>query len=343
LRSGTSFPSPSMLPLPECTIIVRFNFLTTDFCHYKGVKGFPVRLCARTNMLSDDLETSSPSSVPAREEYAATEVYYCKVNLFRMYGAERKLATDAAGVRKAHEKVCREIQKRQPKPAAYDQGGTVTRTIPVPEAAGKTSLKSYMNLMRILGQLHEKLASLQAMLLSARPVTVFSLRGDASDIPDLSTNDHAAQYKYAGGFYGDAQPTISGKYCQDETSSSSIISYPCETGLSLGPGNLSPSDNQDETHSNQQVGISRNYTEGETERYIEVLDIDPTYRPPVLQQSKSGKKHQPPSHPLSLALRETFNSSCVSLYRFRGAGDGSDAGRLPCSCISERVDRTQLG
>ena len=36
----------------ECTINVRFNFLSTDFSHSKGVKGIPVRLCAKTSVAS---------------------------------------------------------------------------------------------------------------------------------------------------------------------------------------------------------------------------------------------------------------------------------------------------
>ncbi|KAL2856093.1 CP2 transcription factor-domain-containing protein [Aspergillus pseudodeflectus] len=284
LETGTS---PSMLPLPECTITVRFNFLTTDFCHYKGVKGFPVRLCARTEIVTDNLGKSSP--VSSREESAAAEVCYCKVNLFRMYGAERKLAADAAGVRKAREKVCREIQKRQPNPGSYTSKNGGTRTSLGSEAAGEVFMNSgHKKQMRILEQLQEKLASLQAMLSSARPVTVFSLRGDASDTPDWSTDDHSAQYKDASALYGDRQSTISGQDCPDESSSSSsAMSYPWGTNLLLGPENPSPSDTQDETRSNQAVRVSRNRFEDEKMRYIEVLDIDPNYQPPAQQQSQS--------------------------------------------------------
>lgn len=38
------------------TIPLRFNFLSTDFSRSKGVKGVPVRLCAKTNILPSDGE-----------------------------------------------------------------------------------------------------------------------------------------------------------------------------------------------------------------------------------------------------------------------------------------------
>ncbi|KAJ0426824.1 CP2 transcription factor-domain-containing protein [Aspergillus carlsbadensis] len=280
---GTSAASRPALPLlPECMITVRFNFLTTDFCHYKGVKGFPVRLCARTEVVADDLGKSS--AIPAREGKgkAAAEVCYCKVNLFRMYGAERKLTTDAAGVRKACEKVYREIDKRQPSPesSSGSQGGTGT-------SSGST--RSYRYQMRILAQLQEKLGALQAMLSSPRPVTVFSLRSDASDIPDLSTDGHSARYEYTGAFHGDHPSTASCEVCPDESSSSSssMLGYPWETGQLLGSENLSPSDTQGGTPPDHAVTVPRNFVEDGKRRHIEVLDIDPYYKPTTQPQTKS--------------------------------------------------------
>jgi hypothetical protein len=180
--------------------------------------------------------------------------------------------------------------------------------------------------MRILEQLQEKLASLQTMLSSARPITVFSLRGDASDIPDWSSDYHSAQSNYASSIYGDHLFTIGGKDCQYESSSSSsssTIGYPWETGLLLGPENLFPSDAQDDTSSYRALRVSRNSFEDERTRYIEVLDIDPTYKPPTQQQSKSGKIHQPPSNqPLSLVLALSEASYLVARFYIGFAGPG---------------------
>jgi hypothetical protein len=250
-------------------------------------------------MVADNLGESSPMS--SQEERAAAEVCYCKVNLFRMYGAERKLAADAAGVRKAREKVCREIQKRQPNPGSYTSKIVGTRTSLGSEAAGQVFMNSgHKKQMRILEQLQEKLASLQAILSSARPVTLFSLRGDASDIPDWSRDDHSTRYKDASALYGDRQSTISGQVYPDESSrSSSMMSYPWGTNLLPGPENPSPSGPHNKTPSNQALKISRNRFEDEQRRYIEVLDIDPNYQPPAQQQSQSGKIKTPTNQPLS--------------------------------------------
>ena len=75
---------------------MRFNFLSTDFSHSKGVKGIPVRLCAKTEILS----SGSPQSPPEQ-----SEICFCKVKLFRDHGAERKLASDILHIKKTIEKL----------------------------------------------------------------------------------------------------------------------------------------------------------------------------------------------------------------------------------------------
>lgn len=75
-----------------CTILLRFHFLSTDFSLSKGVKGVPVRLCAKTVILSSE----------GREgvmEYHS-EISYCAVKLFRDHGAERKTSNDEVHVKK---------------------------------------------------------------------------------------------------------------------------------------------------------------------------------------------------------------------------------------------------
>ena len=75
---------------------MRFNFLSTDFSLSKGVKGIPVRLCAKIELLSPGEEVGAI--------YEA-EVCYCKVKVFRDHGAERKLSNDVAYVTKAIERL----------------------------------------------------------------------------------------------------------------------------------------------------------------------------------------------------------------------------------------------
>lgn len=64
----------------NCTISIWFNFLSTDFSHFKGVKDTPVWLCAKTQLASSDVE------VPGMER--DVEVCHCQVKLFRDHGVE---------------------------------------------------------------------------------------------------------------------------------------------------------------------------------------------------------------------------------------------------------------
>lgn len=58
---------------PECRIFVRFNFLSTDFSRSKGVKGIPVRLCAKTQVLP--LETMPVLRVNRTFATATTKIF----------------------------------------------------------------------------------------------------------------------------------------------------------------------------------------------------------------------------------------------------------------------------
>lgn len=84
----------------ECNIGVRFNFLSTDFTHSKGVKGSSVRLCAKTEMIKSDVEDAGVDT--------DSEMCYCKVKLFRDHGAERKLHSDISQTEKSIKKLQRE-------------------------------------------------------------------------------------------------------------------------------------------------------------------------------------------------------------------------------------------
>ncbi|KAL2813831.1 CP2 transcription factor-domain-containing protein [Aspergillus granulosus] len=277
--------SQSALTPPECTITVRFNFLTTDFSHYKGVKGFPVRLCAKTEMVADHLGRPPPELI---SKEGGAEVCYCKVNLFRMYGAERKLSTDAARVRKALEKVRREIQKRQSDPGSYLNQNSKGLG-PSSKAPGKCSTMKYTHQMRVFEGFQKKLASLQEMLMSARPVTILSLPGDPSDVPDLPPSNQSAQHEYVEISDADRLSNTSCKDFQDETSSSSLLmGSPWEAGLLLDLEDPSSSDDRHESPSYQVARIPKDFFEDVNvrRRYIEVLDIDPSYKPPTQQQRK---------------------------------------------------------
>lgn len=69
----------------EYSFKFQLNFLSTDFSHVKGIHGASMQLCCKT-------EEISPKSLqcPARD----TLVSYCRVQVFRSHGAERKMSND---------------------------------------------------------------------------------------------------------------------------------------------------------------------------------------------------------------------------------------------------------
>lgn len=171
----------------ECPISVRFNFLSTDFSHSKGVKGIPVRLCAKT-----EIYEGQPAG---RTQGIAAEVCYCKVKLFRDHGAERKLSNDVAHVKKTIDKLNQQIA--QIESGMRDLGkrkrGSIARATAderpgkVPKHRRTWSVTSVTSSGRGSAEedLHMKLRTLQDMFTSTRPASVLYLRGDEEDDPDL--------------------------------------------------------------------------------------------------------------------------------------------------------------
>ncbi|KAF2278487.1 uncharacterized protein EI97DRAFT_456875 [Westerdykella ornata] len=175
---------------PECSLAVRFNFLSTDFSHSKGVKGIPVRLCAKTEVVS-----AGPGSPP---EPPAMELCYCKVKLFRDHGAERKLSNDVAHVKKTIDKLKQQIAQVESGMKDFGKrkrSGSVSKTAPssrpgkVPKHKRTWSMSSNSSASgaRVAAEedLQLKLQSLQDMFSSTRPVSVLYLKGDEHDDPDL--------------------------------------------------------------------------------------------------------------------------------------------------------------
>lgn len=161
----------------SCTIPLRFNFLSTDFSHSKGVKGIPVRLCAKTELLS--LESA--------DNPRESEVCYCKVKLFRDHGAERKVTNDLQHVRKS-------IRRLEQQVKDVELGGgfskrrranNTTTDVAHSKEVDYGGTRSDVRDGSIEDDLQRKLAISQDMLSSARTVSVLSLRGDREDDPDL--------------------------------------------------------------------------------------------------------------------------------------------------------------
>jgi hypothetical protein len=174
----------------ECNIAVRFNFLSTDFSHSKGVKGIPVRLCAKT----ETVPTGSPHSA-----VDFSEVAFCKVKLFRDHGAERKLSNDVAHVKKTIDKLKQQIAQAETGMKDFGKRkrtGSISTKAQPSQRPGKVQKHKRTWSMSsassagggrppIEEDLHFKLQTMQDMFTSTRPVSILYLRGSEQDDPDL--------------------------------------------------------------------------------------------------------------------------------------------------------------
>jgi hypothetical protein len=181
--------TPGVSGMAECNIAVRFNFLSTDFSHSKGVKGIPVRLCAKTQTMSNGSPHSTPDSA---------EVAFCKVKLFRDHGAERKLSNDVAHVKKTIDKLKQQIAQAETGMKDFNKrkrSGSISTKVQPSQRPGKvqkhkrtwsmSSASSAGGRAPIEEDLHLKLQTMQDMFTSTRPVSVLYLRGAEEDDPDL--------------------------------------------------------------------------------------------------------------------------------------------------------------
>lgn len=176
-------------PLPgattaDCSVGVRFNFLSTDFSHSKGVKGIPVRLCAKNEIISSGTPDSPPGS--------SAEVAFCKVKLFRDHGAERKLSNDVAHIKKTIEKLKHQIAQAE---SGSGQSGKRKRSGSKSSSNRPAKIQKHKRSWSVSSQnsngrpvidddLHTKLASTEDMFSSTRPVSVLNLKGYPQDDPD---------------------------------------------------------------------------------------------------------------------------------------------------------------
>lgn len=85
----------------HCSIQFQLNFLSTDFSHAKGVHGSTMRLCAKTEEVST-VSLRFPATDPG--------INYCRIQIFRSHGAERKTSNETAAIA---ERIARLTQKLQ--------------------------------------------------------------------------------------------------------------------------------------------------------------------------------------------------------------------------------------
>lgn len=254
----------------DCTVPVRFNFLSTDFSHSKGVKGIPVRLCTKTELLAPGDETGS-----LREP----EVCYCKVKLFRDHGAERKLSNDVAHVKKTIEKLKQQVSQAE-MGGGYGKrkrGNNVSANMKGSDRSKASKHKRTWSFgsqeddssekMSQEDDLQSKLAMMQEMFSSPRSVSVLALRGEEGDDPDL----HPVRLPSEGEF---ATEGLDNNTSASQSMESLILSPSLSHTSSprMQPGSVGSKD----FSAIQRIGAGDRVSTG----YIEAVDIDPTYRPP---------------------------------------------------------------
>jgi len=299
--------SPGINGIVECNLAVRFNFLSTDFSHSKGVKGIPVRLCAKTAPLAVDSTPSSP-------EPAGGEICYCKVKLFRDHGAERKLSNDVAHVKKTIDKLKQQISqaesgmkdfgKRKRVGASQAKGHDPHRVGKVQKHKRTWSMSSASSAggggTRVPAEedLHFKLQTLQDMFTSTRPVSVLYLRGEDLDDPDLhpvtlpgesldltkatDTRDTAAAWRSRSG-----QGSVTGSSLVSPSPSSLSLHSQMSVGVPGGPWQeLRDEPSSSRQGSDQPTKVNKTDDAGNLSGWIEALGVDPSYRPPTERAPK---------------------------------------------------------
>ena len=299
----------------DCSVAVRFNFLSTDFSHSKGVKGIPVRLCAKTEIIS----AGTPDSPPA----PTAEVCFCKVKLFRDHGAERKLSNDVAHIKKTIDKLNQQITQVENgvkdvgkrKRSGADKGGT-HRPGKVQKHKRTWSVSSQGSNGRppVEEDLHIKLATMQDMFTSTRPVSVLYLKGYEQDDPDVfpvSLPGEPTDLTKAG--QSDRKTSWDRKALSESTPTNSYIaspspssrsmpsdSRPCEPSSFHKPAPFIPNQQlsneweQQLAHhqftgtsfsgfppSNTAIKVLKGHTDESMSNYIEAWEVDPSYKAPA--------------------------------------------------------------
>ncbi|TVY33146.1 Grainyhead-like protein-like protein [Lachnellula subtilissima] len=294
----------------ECNIAVRFNFLSTDFSHSKGVKGIPVRLCAKT-------ETISSGSPRAGTE--VSEVAFCKVKLFRDHGAERKLSNDVAHVKKTIEKLQQQIAQAETGMKDFGKRkrtGSISKVQPS-QRPGKvqkhkrtwsmSSASSGGARLPVEEDLHFKLQTMQDMFTSTRPVSILYLRGSEEDDPDLHpvalvgepldltkvdsrgsnlwqqrTSDHSS----TTGTSSFVSPSPSSISLQSQGRTGTSTNAGGQWDLqSLAPADVTSSNPQQlASPPDQLTKVPKTDEAGSLSGWIEALGVDSSYKPPVVER-----------------------------------------------------------
>ncbi|KJZ72426.1 hypothetical protein HIM_08229 [Hirsutella minnesotensis 3608] len=294
--------TPAVNGAPEVNLAVRFNFLSTDFSHSKGVKGIPVRLCAKTSLLSSDITRSSSDSM--------MEICYCKVKLFRDHGAERKLSNDVAHVKKSIDKLKQQLAQiengikdlgKRKRHGGSSKMSDPQRPGKVPKHKRTWSMSSASSAggggsrMTMEEDLHFKLQTLQDMFTSTRPVSVLFLRGEELDDPDAHPVSLPGDMSPPTKMMSDnLREGSSWQVRSTQNSATGSMASPSPSSLSLasqssvvasGSGAWKPVDSKSMGDAGRKCPepisrVSKTDDDGALSGWIEALGVDQAYRPP---------------------------------------------------------------
>lgn len=295
--------TPALHRPAECTIIVRFNFLSTDFSHSKGVKGIPVRLCAKTSIVSTSDSPHPIDPVP--------EICYCKVKLFRDHGAERKLSNDIAHIKKAIEKLKQQIAQaesggkdigKRKRGGAHGKAQDPQRPGKAPKHKRTWSMSSVSSADGAGGgdsrpsfeeDLNFKLHTLQDMFASPRPSSILYLKGDDLDDPDLHPVSLPGESIDLSRVDSKENVAWLARSKRNSAAESSLVS-PSPSSLSLQsqatgatPWLERHMSGEPRHLSDQPVKLPKMDGDGNLSGWIEALGVDPSYKPPAEKLPKS--------------------------------------------------------
>jgi hypothetical protein len=271
----------------EVKLQMRFNFLSTDFSHSKGIKGAALRLCAKTALLPAESSVPSP---PSTAPDTTPEVCYCKIQLFRDHGAERKLSNDVVSAKKHLHKINDKIDKANSgvkgsgkrKRSALTQGRVAkhkrTWSISSASSAGGGGGGGQFPVEE---DMLAKLESAQKVFTSQRPTSVLYLRGDEQDDPDLYPVPYKALLnadaaKAARDLHSGHSSVVGASLVSPTPSSRSVASQisPYDSDAAV-PRSL-----------DQITRIGNPDANGQLTNWIDSLDVDGNYRPPSEQPAK---------------------------------------------------------
>ncbi|KAJ5776709.1 uncharacterized protein N7511_001720, partial [Penicillium nucicola] len=257
----------------ECVIPVRFNFLSTYFSHCKGVKGEPVRLCVKTEILGSRDREAALKQEPG--------INFCLVKVLRNHGAQRKLSNDIAHVEKIIQKLRKQIaqakqnsaqgKRKRGSPPRHSNARKHKRTWPVNSKDGDSQGFSSEDCLQA------NLAKMQAMLTSTRSITLLDQRGDEQDSHTLFPLLLHGNGFTIDGFKTTEQLRIS---ALSPTSELVPLNLP-----HLELGHFAPMKGSRHLIPVQKIPWAR--SDG-SENFLKAVYVDPAYNPPAEQPTDSS-------------------------------------------------------